>query len=217
MLPPGDYVRIAVQDSGHGIDEKTIMRIFDPYFTTKPKEKGTGLGLSIVYGIIQQNNGAIRVQSKVEKGTVFQIFLPVYTDTMKKKVPDPKRITGGKEKILIVDDEPQLASLGEKMLSPLGYTVEIFTSGEEALKAFQAGPDSFDLVITDMTMPKISGIQLAASLRKLRNNIPIILCTGFSEQVTDDVLKHAGISKMMLKPVSKRELASAVRKMLDAK
>ncbi|MFH2066159.1 MAG: response regulator [Pseudomonadota bacterium] len=216
MLLPGDYVEIAVQDSGHGIDEKTIGRIFDPYFTTKPKEKGTGLGLSIVYSIIQQHNGAIRVQSKVGKGTVFQTFLPVYTDTMKKKAPDRKRIPGGNEKILIVDDEPQLAGLGEKMLSPLGYAVEIFASAEEALNAFQARPEYFDLVITDMAMPKISGIQLAASLRNIRKNIPILLCTGFSEQVTDDVLKQAGISKMMLKPLSKSELASAVRTMLDA-
>ncbi len=214
-LSPGEYVTITVQDSGHGIDEENIVRIFDPYFTTKPKEKGTGLGLSIVYSIVQQHGGAIRVQSKAGEGACFQIYLPVHVDPVKRKKSEEKKIPRGNEKILFVDDEPELADLGRKILSTLGYTVEIFTLGEEALKAFQVRPEYFDLVITDMSMPKMSGIQLATALRNVRNSIPIILCTGFSEQITENILECSGIRKMMLKPVTKRELADVVRTVLD--
>jgi len=214
-LPPGEYVTITVQDSGHGIDSENIVRIFDPYFTTKPKEKGTGLGLSIVYSIVQQHGGAIRVESKAGEGACFQIYLPVHVDPVKRKKSEEKKIPRGNEKILFVDDEPELADLGRKILSTLGYTVEIFTLGEEALKAFQVRPEYFDLVITDMSMPKMSGIQLATALRNVRNSIPIILCTGFSEQITDNILECSGIRKMMLKPVTKRELAGVIRTVLD--
>ncbi len=214
-LLPGEYVTITVQDSGHGIDPENIERIFDPYFTTKPKEKGTGLGLSIVYSIIQQHDGAIRVQSKAGEGACFQIFLPVHINPVKQKKSDEEKIPRGNEKILFVDDEPELASLGEKILSPLGYSVEIYTSGDEALKAFQIRPEYFDLVITDMTMPRMSGIQLATALRNMRDSIPVILCTGFSEQITDNILEQAGIREMMMKPITKRELAGMVRTILD--
>jgi CheY-like chemotaxis protein len=215
-LDPGPYIRLNVSDTGHGIEKKDIDRIFEPYFTTKEKTGGTGMGLAVVHGIVKSHGGIINVYSEPGKGSTFNVFLPRIEAT--EGVVEPEEIIPlpiGKERILLVDDEPFICEIGKGMLEHLGYQVTTRTSSIEALEAFKAKPDKFDLVITDMTMPKITGDELARGLMAIRPDIPIILCTGFSERINEKKAKAMGIRKLVMKPVVQRELAEAIREALD--
>jgi PAS domain S-box-containing protein len=214
-LSAGDYAKLTVNDSGHGIDASIMERIYDPFFTTKDPGEGTGLGLSVVYGIVRDNGGAIDITSEPGKRTTVNIFFPIKDMGMPLPEQAHERISGGSERILFVDDEAALVELGSVMLTTLGYRVTSRTSSIEALEAFRVRPHGFDLVITDMTMPNMRGDHLAMELLKIRPDIPIILCTGFSEMISEEKAKSFGIRQFIMKPISTNDLAKAVREALD--
>jgi PAS domain S-box-containing protein len=215
-LSSGRYLRLTVSDAGAGIDNEIIGRIFDPFFTTKKPSEGTGLGLSVVYGIVKSYGGTVTVQSEVGKGTEFSVYLPLLTEIEdKQQAKDEAPIPGGKERILFVDDESALVQLATSTLSGLGYKVVGRTSSLEALELFRARPDRFDLVITDMTMPNMTGSELAQQLMGLRPDIPVILCTGFSEAITPEKAKALGLRELIMKPIIKNQIAEAIRRALD--
>jgi PAS domain S-box-containing protein len=214
-LNPGPYVKLSIIDTGHGMDAAIIDRIFDPYFTTKEHDKGTGMGLAVAHGIIKGHGGGIRVQSKPGKGTHFDILFPVIGKQMESKTEELKALPTGNEHILFIDDEETLIDLGESMLKKLGYRVETRLRPEEALENFGAAPDKFDLVISDMTMPGMTGDILAAELMKIRPDIPVIICTGYSERMTEQRAKDLGIKGLIMKPFTIRGLSKTVRTVLD--
>ena len=217
-LAPGTYLKLTVSDTGVGIDPGIMERIFDPFFTTKKPGEGTGLGLSVVYGIVKRCGGTITVKSEVRSGTEFHVYLPVLTDMgeeQEARVEAP--VPGGKEHILFVDDEEVIVELGRCMLTGLGYDVVGRTNSPEALELFASRPDGFDLVITDMTMPNMTGIELAHELMRIRPAIPVILCTGFSEAITPEKVKFIGLRELIMKPIIQRQIAEAVRRALDYK
>ena len=216
-LQTGHYIKLTISDTGHGIDPALIQRIFDPFFTTKSVDEGTGLGLSVVYGIVKSHGGIINVYSEPDKGAAFHVYLPRITYGEDMKVDRRKPVTGGTERILFVDDEPALVDLGRRMLSSLGYEVESVLSSVEALDLFHTKPESFDLVITDMTLPKMTGIDLSRELLKIRPNIPIILCSGIKDPDTEAQVKSIGIKSYIMKPLTKRELAGVMREVLDGR
>jgi CheY-like chemotaxis protein len=215
----GRYVKLTVSDTGPGISSEIIPRIFDPFFTTKKMGEGTGMGLSVVHGIVKSHLGFIDVQSKPGTGTTFAVFFPVLERKTEEEVPLSSRIEPptGNERILLVDDEPQLVALGKEMLQSLGYRVDTATSSLEAANMLLAAKDGFDLVITDQTMPEMTGLELAKVILSHRPDIPIILYTGFSELITDEKLNNSGIYKMVLKPLDTLQLAAVVREALDRK
>jgi PAS domain S-box-containing protein len=213
-LEAGSYVRISVKDSGSGMAPDVIEKIFDPYFTTKEKGVGTGLGLAVVHGIVNKNGGKIEVESEQGKGTVFHIYLPKVDSTAPIKSEKPKSIVGGSERILFVDDEKMLADIGQQVLQRLGYAAVSRTSPVEALELFKAKPDFFDLVITDKTMPGMTGDALAKELIKIRPNLPVIICTGYSQAIDQQRAAQIGIKAFVMKPVLIDEIAAAVRKVL---
>ena len=193
---------------------EVLERIFDPYFTTKEVGEGTGLGLAVVHGIIKDHGGAITVYSGPGKGTTFHVYLPVIEKAAEPEKETLKPLPTGHERILFIDDEPGLVEIGRVMLGKLGYDVVVRTSSIEALELFRTKPDEFDLVITDMTMPKMTGDKLAQEIMKVRPDIPIILCTGFSKRITEEKAKEIGIKAFVMKPLVMRDLAKTVRKML---
>jgi PAS domain S-box-containing protein len=214
-LRPGPHVRISVRDSGSGIPPDVIQRIFDPYFTTKEKGVGTGLGLAVVHGIVRKNGGAIRVESQPGKGSAFHIYLR-RTEAGAPLGPEPAApVPGGSERILLVDDEKMLAEVGRQALRKLGYDVVSRTSPVEALELFRAKPDHFDLVITDQTMPGMSGDELARELRKVKPRLPVIVCTGYSHTLDHERASQIGIKAFVMKPLLIKELAEAVRRALS--
>jgi len=190
-------------------------KIFDPYFTTKRVGKGTGMGLSIVHGIIKNYGGFITLSSEFGKGTVFHVFLPVVNKDVLPAKEAIKQIPVGKEKILFIDDEDVLADMGKNMLERLGYHVTVRTSSLEALETFQNQPDQFDVVITDQTMPGMTGFDLARRMLQIRPDIPIILCTGYSSIISEEKAKSIGVREFALKPVGKRDIAMLIRKVLN--
>jgi two-component system, cell cycle sensor histidine kinase and response regulator CckA len=214
-LKPGPYVRLSVSDTGHGVDPSLLERIFDPYFTTKAPGEGTGMGLAVVQGIVKSQGGHVTVYSEVGKGSVFHVFLPRIADQYKHEEGAIKPPPQGTEHILFIDDEPTLASLGKELLESLGYSVLALTSSIEGLKVFQAEPERFDLIITDQTMPDMTGITLAQKVLQIRPDMPIILCTGYSEQVTKDRARETGIREFLMKPLIMRNLAMTIRRLLD--
>ena len=216
-LTSGKYRKLSVTDTGHGMDTDTLNRIFDPFFTTKNKGEGTGMGLAVVHGIVKSHGGVIRACSEPGKGSQFHVYLPLMKSEMQAyPVPaDVKPIPMGTERLLLVDDEGALADIGLRMLERLGYEVTTRTSSLEALQLFKNRPDAFDLVITDQTMPRMTGIQLAGEILKARPDIPIILCTGFSEQVSETNLSSFGIERLIMKPLLIREVAEAIREVLE--
>jgi two-component system, cell cycle sensor histidine kinase and response regulator CckA len=217
-VSPGKYLRLTVSDTGAGIDNEIMDRIFDPFFTTKKPGEGTGLGLSVVYGIVKSYGGAITVQSEAGKGTEFNVYLPlVIEETERYGAKDETPLPRGKESILFVDDEAALVQLATSILSGLGYEVTGRTSSLEALELFRTRPDNFDLVITDMTMPNMTGSELAQQLMRIRPDMPVILCTGFSEAITQDKAKTIGVKDFIMKPIVKRQIAEAIRRVLDKK
>jgi len=215
-LSPGPYLRLTVSDTGEGMVPGVMERIFEPYFTTKEKEKGTGLGLAMVHGIVESHGGTVKVHSELGKGSTFEVYLPLIQEADKKPEIDVTTppITGH-EQVLLIDDEKIMAEMGKRMLDRIGYEVTIRTSSIEALELFRVAPDRFDIVITDLTMPNMTGFELAKELMQIRPDIPIILCTGFSETITEDKAKAAGIREFLLKPIAAREMAKAIRQVLD--
>ena len=210
-----DYIEISVSDTGTGIPDEIIGAIFEPYFTTKEPNEGTGMGLAVVHGIVESYGGIISVESTVDRGTVFTIRLPV---TRKRNEPGPHEsgiFPSGTERILFVDDEPAIAKMNSEILERLGYRVTIRTSSVEALELFRTRPGDFDLVITDLTMPAMTGDRLAVELISVRPDIPVILCTGYSKKISAETSAGLGIKAFAYKPVLKRELAETVRKVLD--
>jgi len=216
-IPPGFYLKLTVEDTGHGIDSSVMERIFEPYFTTKGVGEGTGMGLAVVYGIARDHGGDIRVSSEPGKGTAFHLYLPLIEPGIaeRKIISSEEQAPTGTERILFVDDEELVVNIAREMLKSLGYHVTTHTGSVEALEAFGAKPDEFDLVITDMTMPNMTGAELAPRLLKIRPNIPIILCTGFSELMDEDRAKAIGIRQYIMKPVLIKEMAEAIRNVLE--
>jgi PAS domain S-box-containing protein len=213
---PGRYVRLSVSDNGTGIPPEILDRIFDPFFTTKPKNEGTGMGLSMIHGIIKSYKGDISVYSRVGKGTAVRVFIPSIKRVGKESLSnDMTPVPTGTERVLFVDDESALVEIGERMLTRLGYQVTGRTSSVDALKLFCEKPHAFDLVITDLTMPNITGDKLAQELLSLRADIPIIMVTGFSEEMKEKEMKRMGITRVILKPIVTRDIAIAIRDVLD--
>ena len=211
-LKPGRYVRLSVSDTGHGMDKATMDRIFDPYFTTKGVGKGSGIGLAVVHGVVRRHEGTIRVYSEVGKGAVFHVFIPRVDAGPQPAVKGDGRPTGGNERILFVDDEEMLLQMGMKLLEQLGYRVAAVSSGLEALSLFGENPDQFDLIITDYTMPNLTGEQLARECLKIRPDIPILLCTGFNRQIDERKAREIGIREFVMKPLSLRSFGEAIRR-----
>jgi len=214
-LSAGDYVRLSVRDSGHGIDAANIGRVFDPFFTTKGPGEGTGLGLSVVYGIIRDHKGAIDIASEPGKGTTVSVYLPLISAGEVEQEQAPEQIVGGSERILLVDDEAAIVEVVESMLSSLGYQVTARKSSVETLELFRNRPSDFDLVITDMTMPNMRGDDLAREMLKIRGDVPIILCTGFSEMITEAKARSIGIRRLIMKPLYTKDLARVIREVLE--
>jgi CheY-like chemotaxis protein len=218
-LTPGEYVKLTVSDTGHGMTPDVLERIFDPFFSTKEPGDGTGMGLSVVHGIVKSHRGTIAVYSESGKGSTFDVYLPVaeHLRDVGERESRQGGIPGGNERVLFIDDEPFLVDTGKQILSRLGYEVITRTSGIEALELFRTKPDTFDMVITDQTMPQMTGVDLARELMKIRPQIPVILCTGFSEVMPGEKIKALDIQEILMKPVVAREIAETVRNVLDRK
>lgn len=210
----GPHLKLSVRDTGHGIERKVLDHIFDPFFTTKGPGKGTGMGLAVVHGITKNHHGAIQVSSTSGEGSTFDIYLPRVTSPVDLKPEEKPSIPTGNERVLVVDDEPSLVDMWKQMIERLGYQVVAKISPEEAIQLFRDHPTHFDIVITDMTMPKMSGDVLACELMKIRPDIPVILCTGFSEQMTEEKAQSLGIKELLAKPLSINDLAKTIRRSL---
>jgi len=212
----GPHLQLTVKDSGCGMDPGVMDRIFEPYYTTKEQGKGTGLGLSVIHGIIKNHGGDICVSSQPGKGTTFTVYMPII-DEIESETEEIKMspTANGHEHILLIDDEEQIIDIERQILERLGYKVTSKTDSEEALMEFATLPERYDLVITDMTMPKLTGEQLARKLMEIKPDIPVILCTGFNETITEEKALAMGIDKFVMKPVVKDELASTIRAVLD--
>lgn len=216
-IEPGRYLLLTVKDTGIGMDEETLSHIFEPYFTTKRVSEGTGMGLATVHGIVTDCGGDIRVSSIPGAGTTFHVLFPL----VEKEIPEVENsildLPAGNEQVLFVDDEKFLVDIGIEMLNDLGYKVEGRTSSHDALEAFRANPDKYDIVITDMTMPEMTGDKLAMEIKKIRSDIPIIICSGFSREMTQDKAQRIGVRSFLNKPITMEEMAHTIRKELDRK
>jgi PAS domain S-box-containing protein len=215
-LKSGPYLRLTVSDTGCGMDASTMERIFDPYFTTKEVGKGSGLGLAVIHGIVKRHEGAITVQSEPGKGTTFSVYIPGVDAQPEATMQVDNLLPRGSESILLVDDEPTVMEIGTILLKGLGYKVTSRTDSVEALEVFRSSPDVFDLVITDYTMPKLTGLDFAREVKRIRPDTPILLCTGFSEKITTDSVKELGM-RLLMKPYSMRQISEEIRKILDAR
>ena len=218
-LDPGRYARVVVRDTGAGIAAEMVERIFEPFFTTKGIGEGTGMGLAIAHGIVASHGGAITAESAPGQGTTFTIYLPRLSDATPDAaagaaVADNRAGLPGQRRILFVDDEELLARLGQALLARLGYEVETHTSSLAALQAFQAEPGRFDLVVTDQTMPVMTGASLVEELRHIRSDIPIILCTGFSHLMNAEKAEALGVDAYVMKPGVTQELAAMIHRVL---
>lgn len=217
-LPPGSYIKLSISDTGTGMTSDVLDRIFEPYYTSKAKGEGTGLGLAVVHGIVSSYHGDINVYSEPGKGTTFNIYIPTAATATEiisqQKISLP--IPTGNERILFVDDDETIARMNKKMLEKLGYKLTVLTSSLETLALFQENPNNFDLLITDMTMPIMTGAELAKRILTIRPDMPIILCTGYSDLINEEKAKAIGVRDYVMKPVIVKDLANAVRKALDA-
>jgi len=214
-MEPGRYVKLRVKDTGTGMTEEVQKRIFEPFFTTKEASHGTGMGLAVVYGIVKSHGGAISVESRAGEGSTFTVFLPCAKVPAKEEQERAGTVPGGTERILFVDDEPAVLEMTRQVLQRLGYDVVAAAGGSEALKAFTREPQRFDLIITDQTMPDLTGIEIAKKMLKMRKDMPIILITGYSETLSKERALAAGIREFLMKPLSKETLAGTVRRVLD--
>ncbi|MCP4748962.1 MAG: response regulator [Desulfobacteraceae bacterium] len=214
---PGNYLRLEVSDTGHGICPSIVDKLFDPYFTTKTDKKGSGIGLSVVQAIIQNCGGAISVGSRAGELTTFKIYLPIFLQTAVYSPADESIAASGNERILFVDDEPDLAELGGRLLKKMGYQATICTSSADALALFKKTPNEFDLLVTDMTMPTMTGDILSKKIRAIRPDIPIVICTSYSEKVTWEMIEQLAIRSVIMKPLALNEMALCIRQALDDK
>jgi|GEM_PF-1063753 len=215
-LNPGRHLKLSVSDTGHGIDRALLGRIFDPYFTTKKPGEGTGMGLAVSMGIVESYGGAITVESEPGRGTVFQVLLPESGEQTEGLLQAVLPAPTGNEHVLLVDDERQVVEMAEEMLTLLGYRVTGGTSPVEILKRFRAEPAVYDLVITDMTMPGLTGRELCREIQQIRPDLPIIICSGYAEFANPDALKEAGVSEFLMKPYATETLAVTVRRVLES-
>ena len=218
-LPPGTYVCIGVADTGGGIRASIKDKIFDPYFTTKEKGTGTGLGLSVVSGIVKNYGGDICFFSETGKGSLFQVYLPICSMPFKVLSPARDEQTGlnGNESILFVDDDPFIVEFQQEAFKHYGYTITSFVSSIEALNEFKANPDGYDIVLCDMTMPDMTGLKLANKIKQINPDIPVIICTGFSNQINQKNFHKLGLDGFLMKPVTKEESLKLIRHLLDNK
>ncbi len=215
-LRTGTYLRLSVSDTGPGMTAEIIDKIFDPYFTTKNYGKGSGMGLSVVHGIVRSHKGFINVDSKPGRGSIFSAYFPWIEDKIDvKEIPAYEKIPIGTEKVLFIDDRKMLTDIGKTMLENLGYSVTAINDSSEALDLFVNNPSQFDLVITDQTMPKLTGSELAKQFLQIRSDIPIILCTGYSVFVDKIKAQEIGIRAFVMKPIHIRDLSRLIRKVLD--
>ncbi len=214
-LRPGPYVELTISDTGTGIEQAIIHRIFDPFFTTKDTGEGTGLGLSVVYGIVKEHGGTITVQSEPGAGSMFRVCLPATEPEGKLKADSSEAIPGDGERILFVDDEEIISEIGKEILEELSYRVISTTSSTKALEIFRAHPHRFELIITDMTMPGMTGLDLAREILGIQPDIPMILCTGFNEFIHEEDVRELGIKALLLKPFSVKDFAAVIRRVLD--
>lgn len=213
-IDPSTYLRLTVSDTGQGMTPEVLERLFEPYFTTKEKGEGTGLGLAVVHGIVQSHKGTITVYSNPGKGSTFHVYLPVIEKGISAEIEAAEPLSMGHERILFVDDDQAIVDIGKDMLERLGYTVVASTNSIEALEVFRAQPEQFDLVITNMTMPKMTGDKLAGELMRIRSDIPIVLCTGYSDGITEERAKAMGIRAFVMKPILKHEMAETIKGVL---
>lgn len=212
----GSYIVLSISDTGSGIDPAIMPRLFEPYFTTKTNGKGTGLGLSVVHGIVRDYSGHIDISSKPGEGTCFTVYLPVMDkEKQAVQISETDEIRGGTERILVVDDEEQITSMLEESLKRLGYTVTSQSTGNEALDTLTRIPDQFDLVISDVTMPGITGDKLVRKIHEIRPDIPVVLCTGFEGRLTKEEIQAFGVTDFLMKPISRKDLARSIRNVLD--
>jgi PAS domain S-box-containing protein len=217
-LIPGCYLVLTVSDTGPGMEPEVMERIFEPYFTTKAQGEGTGLGLAVVHGIVKAHRGTVQVRSIPGRGSLFRVFLPLAQgEGLPLPAPAVNAGAGRGERILLVDDEPAVVEMASTMLANLGYRVRAFTDAGQALDAFLAAPGGFDLVITDQTMPRMTGAELARALLGLRPGLPVILCSGFAGDLGPGELEAIGVRRFLAKPIERQDLASCVRQALDAK
>jgi CheY-like chemotaxis protein len=214
-LKAGPYVRLTVQDTGHGIEPEILERILEPFFTTKGMGEGTGMGLAVVHSITANHGGAITVESAPGQGSTFVVYLPRHDSPDSVALPAREPMVGGHERILFVDDEAALVHVGRATLQRLGYQVVVCASSSEALETFRTAPGAFDLVVTDRTMPVLTGEALVHELRQIRPDIPIILCTGFSHPVTPEQLRALRVDAFLMKPVMAHEWARVIRQVLE--
>jgi len=212
----GKYLLFTVSDDGTGMTDKVKNKIFEPYFTTKEQGKGTGLGLAVVYGIVKEYGGEIEVETQIGSGTIFSVYLPLMSQSENQGAAEIKtEIKMGHEHILLVDDDAAVANLEQQILERLGYQITMRTGSLDAVEVFRSNPDAFDIVITDMTMPNMTGDQLAEEILSIKPDIPIVICTGFSERINKEQAEAIGVKGFLMKPVVKSDLASMVRKVLD--
>jgi CheY-like chemotaxis protein len=215
-LASGKYIQLMVTDTGPGIDPAIINRIFDPYFTTKEIGKGTGMGLAVVQGIVNSHNGAVAVTNRPGRGATFTVYLPLTDAPPVEETWKPKILELGDETILFVDDEKSIVDMCSKMLTRLGYRVETAMTPLAALDKFQSNPKHFHLVITDMTMPQMTGLQLTKRIKAVNPKMPVVLCTGFSAYITPENAQAMDIQGYLMKPIVKLEMARTVRQVLDS-
>ena len=206
---------MSIKDNGYGIDQEQLARIFDPFFTTKKIGEGTGLGLSVVHGIVKKLEGNILVKSEMGKGAEFQVFFPVTREAYVEDFDSTPLVYGDNENIMVVDDEPEVAEMLGRMLREQGYRVDEYIDSERALEVFRGKPDDYDLILTDMTMPGMTGRDLAETMLSIRSDMPIVMCTGFSELIDEATAKSLGIREFVMKPVVKTDLSRIIRKVLD--
>ncbi len=214
-MVPGPYVKLAVRDTGTGISPSVMDKIFDPFFTTRPSGEGTGLGLSVVHGIVEHSGGYITIESEPGEGSAFTVYFPMVPGEAERGGVNDDAIPTGTERILLVDDEEALVEMGEDLLAELGYEVTSRTSSKDALELLRLDPSRFDLVISDQTMPEMTGVHLAREILALRPDMPIVMCTGYSDLVDADKARVAGIKAFVMKPLTKREIAQTIRHVLD--
>jgi PAS domain S-box-containing protein len=216
-LTLGSYLRLAVSDTGHGIEPETIDRIFEPFFSTKPPGEGTGLGLSVVHGIMANHDGAVTVYSQVGRGTTFNLYFPVVDTAVSIARPASREVVRGSgERVLVVDDEGSVAEIAGRMLERAGYETATYTDPVDALQAFEEEPARFAVVLTDLTMPRLTGLDLAQALRRIRPDLPIVLGSGFSDHLGEQKARQAGISALLLKPYTIQDLAETMHRVLHA-
>ncbi len=216
-IPPGKYIRLEVSDTGCGMDEKTKGKIFDPYFTTKKSNKGTGLGLAVVHGIVKSHHGHIHVYSEPGQGTTIHVYLPTIEEEAASHAPQiaEEPVRGGSERIMFIDDEQNIIDLAAETLTMHGYKITKFLNGVQAIQDFEKHPDDYELVITDMSMPYMNGLQVTNKIKEIRPKMPIILCSGYSELINKEKSLALGISRYIQKPLIMENLARVIRELLD--